>query len=345
MAFLDWQIQINPGCSFTIEVFGGEPTIAHKAIREVYEEIGRRHPEVDASWTLFTNGLFPREVLEDLDSFMSMFDEVIISIEGPWEVSKDRHRSPKSHAKVVETIEKCLPYGNVGVAFVVFPETDLDKVFNWFVSLGVRYFNFEIVTHVNNDKASGVTLKDLYRVFRFIYENILLWNVANPGEFRLFTIPRELLAARHFNQIFPGRNCIDGVRALAPSGNVYFCRDMAVNEPKLIQQSNLIYSSRLPRQYNIRDFLLDKATDSFKQEVRAYEMWNSCPLKSMEHYHFIGGKQEWIHNQDFQDLLIRPLFEIEWSLFQGFNSGVMADIKPQVELYGRLLDAFMGNLC
>lgn len=334
VAFLDWQIQISQGCSFTIEVFGGEPTLAHDKIRQVYDTITQRYPDVDMSWTLFTNGLFPKSLV--IDEFIPLFGEVIISLEGSWELSKDRHPNPKSHQKVVENIKKCLPYGNTGVAFTVFPDTDLEGLFSFFLSLGVWYFNFEIVTHVNNDKASGVTLRDLYKIFLFIYENILLWNLENRP-LRVFTIPRELLAARNH---LPGRNCIDTVRALAPSGNVYFCRDMAVNEYKLTQQSNLIYHSSIPRQYNIKDFLLDKDTDQFKREVREYEMWNSCPLKSMEHYHFIGGSQAWIKDRDFQDLLIRPLFDIEWSIFELHHTGVSPRLEEKIITYKKVLDFY-----
>lgn len=343
--FIDWQFNLYPNEDFNIEFFGAEPTLAWDKIKTVQSYISNTYKDVNVSYTLFTNGLFNKEIDREFEIFANSFDEIIISLEGDWNTSKRRHPKESSHKKVVENIKKLIPYQNIGIAFVVFPDTDLESVYNYFNSMGLRYFNFEIVTHINNDKDSGVTNKDIFKVCEFIYENILLFNVSNPEEYKLFTIPRELLSSYNYFRRSSHKSCLDSVRALSPKGNVYFCRDMVANEDKLLKQSDdkSIFRSSQIVPFNIKDFTLDKNSDSFKEEIREYDKYISCPLKSYEHYHFIGGSMPWIKDKDFQDLVIYPLFSLSWDFFEGHRKSLFKDehylahIKKKIELYGKVI--------
>lgn len=347
--FVRLYLDLYPTEEFTVEFFGGEPTLAYEAIKEVYNTIIEEYPKRSIHWMLFTNGVFNVKVVRDFDFFASMFDEIIVSHEGPTVEVLDRHPSQKTYDKAIDNLKRLLPYNNTGVAFVVFPSTPLGKVFHYFRSLGVRYFNFEIVTHVNNDKNSGVTNPDILRVIEFIYHNILQWNVEHPKEYRLFTIPRELLSSSNFYKNPSHKSCLDSVRALAPSGNIYPCRDMAANEYKLTQQSDLIYSDRLMKPFNIKDFQLDRDRDTFLEEFREYDKWTSCPVKSIEHHHFIGGSMPWLKDKDFQDLIIYPTFVLSWMLFKAHKDGYTDDpkfleyYKERVDLLGVTISEVRGR--
>lgn len=349
--FVDWQFTLYPSEQFRIEFFGGEPTLAWKEIKALQSYINNTYKEYEVFYTIFTNGLFTKEINREFDFFASSFDEIIVSLEGDWEHSKRRHPNISSHTRVVENLKKLVPYNNVGVAFVVFPDTDLYSVYNYFNSMGLRYFNFEIVTHINNDKDSGVTNEDIFKVCRFIYDNILLHNIIYPEDYKLFTIPRELLSSSNYFRRPLHESCLDSIRALAPSGNIYFCRDMIANEDKLLKQSDpkSIYRSSQIVPFNINDFKLDKNSDTFKDEIREYDKYISCPLKSYEHYHFIGGSMPWLKDKDFQDLIVYPLFSLSWDLFLGherqlFNdSKYLTHIKSKIELYGKCLDSYRSS--
>lgn len=348
--FLSWQFELYPEESFVIELFGAEPTLAYDKIKELYLWVNNIYPDVKVSWMLFTNGILTKDINKDFEFFMSIFDEIIVSIEGPRDLSIDRHPSDITYNKVIDNIKRMIPYNNTGVGFVLFPDSDIDRIYSFFNELGVRYYNFEIVTHINNDKSSGVTNKDLYRFFKYIFNNVIKYSLEHPEDYRLFTIPRELISSENYFKIHNREksSCLNSVRALAPSGNIYPCRDLAVNEYKLNLQSdpNSIFRSSVVRPFNIKNFQLDRESDSFKEELKDYEKYISCPLKSMEFYHFIGSsKMPWLEDKDFQNIFISTMFRFSWDFFQAHHNNTWQDpdflssLRGKVNIFSKVFES------
>lgn len=323
--FIDWQLALHPEENFRVEFFGGEPLIYWDKILKTYERYKGR-----VTWTVFTNGVFPGYV--DRDLLLEMFDEIILSIEGPRDLSLDRHPSDKTYNKALDNLRYMVEKAptKVGVGFVLLPDTDIDRVFRFFKSLGVRYYNFEIVTHLNNDRSSGIDNKTIYKFLRYIYYNVVL-------EGYCFTIPRELISSENYFSIFSREthSCFKNFRAIAPSGNIYFCRDLAANEDKVTKQSNIIYrDGRVP--FNIKDLQLNP-DDTFDGSLARYESYISCPVKSFESYHLIGYGMSWIKDKDFQDLVIKPMFYFSYQLFDCFFKGTP---PPDFGLYQHVIDHY-----
>lgn len=346
--FIDWQINISDeNESFIIEFFGGEPTLAWDKVRAVQKQIEAKHTDRNINWTLYTNGVVPNTV--SLEEMSESFDEIIVSVEGDYELSNDRHPSIKSHTKAVNTIKSLLALGHCGVAFVLDPNQiqNTERIVQFFENLGCNYYNFEILTHINNDKDSGLTLEHLYYYATVIFEHIVKHNLKHPDSPRGFTIPREFLASRNFYMMKGHKSCLEAFRALSPTGNVYPCRDWAANEDKLLKQSDpkSIYRSNQVVPFNIKTLTLDKDSNEFPEEAKAYDQWIACPAKSAEHYHFIGGSMPWIKDEVFQDLIILPLFLFSWDLFNHYHNNSVKqylegrDYDSKVSVYASILEA------
>ncbi|MGO7609544.1 hypothetical protein ACC695_40490, partial [Rhizobium ruizarguesonis] len=72
---------------------------------------------------------------------------------------------------------------------------------------------------------------------------------------------------------------------------------------------------------NIKDLQLDKDSDSFLESAKEYDVLTACPVKSFEFIHLTKDMSNpiWIKDKDFQDLLIRPLFELMWDTFHIYH--------------------------
>ena len=355
--FIDWQLELYPNEEFKIEFFGSEPMLEYDKILAVYN----RYKELsNISFSIFTNGVFTKKV--DIEVVSSMFDEIILSLEGPRDLSLDRHPSDVTYNKALNNLKKLLklnPY-NIGIGTVLLPDTDIDRVFNFFKNLGVRYYNFEIVTHINNDKSSGIDNKNIFRFLSYIFENIVV--PASEGDIdkvNLYTIPRELISSNNYFRIFnkDTHSCFKNFRALAPDGSIHFCRDNAINNNKLKELStnkDTFFRSNTKVPFNVKDIILDRTTDTFKEDLKKYENYIACPVKSFESYHLIGYSMPWIKDKDFQDLIIAPMFLFSYDLFNMFHKYTSKNIeipekdfsifKSNVNNYKKVMD-YYGRLC
>lgn len=334
ISFIDWQLELYPEEQFKIELFGGEPLLRWDKVLKLYEQYNHL-PNV--SWSVFTNGVFTKAV--DIALLSNMFDEIIVSLEGPRDLCYDRHPSDITYNKALGNLKSLLklnPY-NIGIGTVLLPNTDIDRVYKFFKDLGVRYYNFEIVTHINNDKFSGLDNKILFKFLNYIFENIVM--PASEGcidKINLYTIPRELISSENYFKIFnkETHSCFNNFRALAPDGTVWFCRDLAANAYKLNKQSdNVFFRSSTKVPFNIKDLILDKESDTFKEDLRKYESYIACPVKSFESHHLIGYSMPWIKDKDFQDLVIFPMFMFSYTLFNIFHKYISKGLQiPDKEI-------------
>lgn len=331
-SFIDWQLALYPEEQFKIELFGGEPLLQWDKVLSLYERYGTLS---NVSWTVFTNGVFTKSV--DINLLSSMFDEIILSLEGPRDLCYDRHPSDITYNKALSNLKKLLELNsnNVGVGFVLLPDTNIDRVFNFFKDLGVRYYNFEVVTHLNNDKSSNIDNKTLFKFIYYIFENLIKKSLEEPT---LFTLPRELISSENYFRIFnkDTHSCFKNFRAISPDGNIWFCRDLAANSFKLYEQAsndNTFFRSNVKVPFNVKDLILDKTSDTFKEDLIKYESYISCPVKSFESYHLIGYSMPWIKDKDFQDLVIAPIFLFSYTMFNFYHKYISKGLEiPDKEI-------------
>ena len=358
--FIEWQILLDTKKDYLIEFFGGEPTVHYKDIKELFEIIRFKCYEDSTtssdfrlaleklSYRIYTNGVYNSHIKND-KSFWSMFDDIILSVEGEYTDSIDRHPNKYSYDLAISNYKDLLTYANVGIAFVLAENTDVDRIFKYFQSMGTRYYTYEVMTLINDDKDGRISLNYLYKVFENIYQNILLHNINNFDNYYIFSIPKELLAGYNYFTNSKHYSCLDTMRSLSPSGNIYFCRDLAVSEEHLYPKSsddNVFFKSNTINPFNIKDLQLDKDSDSFLESARKYDVLTACPVKSFEFIHLTKDMSNpiWIKDKDFQDLLIRPLFELMWDTFHIYHKTTDINFynfyKKRVEFYGEILEKF-----
>ena len=138
------------------------------------------------------------------------------------------------------------------------------------------------------------------------------------------------------------------MRSLSPKGNIYFCRDLAVSEEHLskLDQRNLIYSSNIPKPFNISDLQLDKNSNDFLSQAYEYDKLTSCPVKSFEFQHLVGDTPPWIKDSNFQDIVIYPIFELMDLTFDLYVKNYIHDSKyienyiEKVNTYGYILNQY-----
>ena len=151
--FIEWQILLDTKKDYLIEFFGGEPTVHYKDIKELFEIIRFKCYEDSTtspnlrlaleklSYRIYTNGVYNSLVKND-KSFWSMFDDIILSVEGEYKDSVDRHPNKYSYDLAISNYKDLLTYANVGIAFVLAENTDVDRIFKYFQNtLNVYIFN------------------------------------------------------------------------------------------------------------------------------------------------------------------------------------------------------------
>ena len=233
--FLDWQLNLekNINKSVILEFWGGEPTMNWSYITDVFSYIDNHYNDRNISFRIYTNGIWTEEVKKDLDTW-KRFDDIIVSIDGRYEDNLHRTSSKTLYQRSIDNLKYLIDNDcKAGVAFVVHPDTHLEEVFNTFAKLNVRYFHFEIASLWNDNKDNGITNKFLLKVFKFIYDNILMWNIYHKNEYRLFSVPKEFLASHNYFNKEKHYSCFQTNRALSLKGNIYACRDLAIGENHL----------------------------------------------------------------------------------------------------------------
>lgn len=359
--FILWQVSLNTELSYLLEIFGGEPLVHYSSIKELFnlietksKECSKISPELSRAlenlfYRIYTNGVYNDRIRQDR-AFWSMFDEIILSVEGEYRDSKERHPNNHSYDVAINNYKDLLTYANVGIAFVLSNGTDVERIFKYFESMGTRYFTFEIMTLINDNKSGEISLQYLYRVFKCIYENILLHNLEEPDNYYLFSVPRELIAGYNFFTNNKRHSCLETMRSMSPKGNIYFCRDLAVSEvhlEDLSTDSDVFFSTKeIIKPFNIKDLRLDKDSDTYLKDLKKYDELTACPVKSFEFIHLAKGMDNpiWITDKDFQDLLIRPLFELMWNTFSLYTSEYKTDknfknmYKQRIKVFGKTLE-------
>ena len=317
--FLHWQLSLYPeNENHTIEFFGGEPTINWDSIKEIFKFLESNYSSYNLSYRIYTNCVFNSKVRNDLDTW-NKFDDIICSIDGDYKDNLFRTKSKNTHAHSISNYKHLLSnLDTVGVAFVVHPESDLKGVYEYFKTMGTRYYHFEVATLWGDNQDNGVTNKFLLEFCKFVSNNVLENNITNIENYFLFSIPRELLSSEYFFINESRKSCFDGMRSLSPKGNIYFCRDLAVSEEHLEKQSqssNMIFRENANKPFNIKDLQLDLNSNSFSESARHYDNMTSCPVKSFEYEHLVKATPSWITDKDFQKIVLFPLFEIMTGTF------------------------------
>lgn len=359
--FIEWQILLDPQKEYLVEFFGGEPTIHYEDIKELFEIIRFKSyedpgtpPELRYAlerliYRIYTNGVYNSRIRNDR-AFWSTFEGIILSVEGEYEDSTERHPNKHSYSSAISNYKDLLTYANVGIAFVLAENTNVNRIFKYFESMGTRYYTFEIMTLINDNKSGNISLKYLLEVFNCIYNNILLHNLNNPNYY-LFSIPRELLAGYNFFINDKRYSCFDVMRSLSPSGNIYFCRDLAVSEEhlkNLSTDSNTFFTTKeITKPFNIKDLQLQKETNLYLDKLKEYDKLTSCPVKSFEFIHLTKDVSlPWITDKDFQDLVIYPLFELMNDTFSLYHKDLNVDYKfinkykDKILTYKKILDYY-----
>lgn len=348
--FFAWQLPLySKEEEHTVEFFGGEPTLSWDRLRNVINYLDVEFPEYKISYRIYTNCIFNNKVRIDHETW-SRFDDIICSIDGDFITNQFRTKSKKLHSKSIENFQYLLTTKRAGIAFVLHPETPLNDVYNYFNDMGTLYYHFEIATLWKDNKDNSITLRYLLDVFKFITDKILIPNSKNPSNFKLFSVPRELLSPSNYFISPERKSCLDGMRSLSPKGNIYFCRDLAVSEEHLLKtaesQAKYIFKENTFKPYNIKDLQLDKSSNEYSSVARGYDSLTSCPVKSFEYEHFVKEIPQWISDKDFQDIVIRPMFELMFLTFSGYNNNhledsiFLSDYKNKVNFYSDLLETY-----
>lgn len=353
-SFLDWQLKLYPKEEeHTIEFFGGEPTINWSSIKEIFSYLEKNYFDYNLSYRIYTNCVFNSRVRDDIETWKK-FDDIICSIDGDFKDNIFRTKSKNTHKHIIENYKHLLSnLTTVGVAFVVHPESDLKGVYEYFKAMGTRYYHFELATLWKDNKDNCITNEYLFSFCKFIYENVLVHNLNNVENFFLYSIPRELLSSKYFFLNKTRKSCFDEMRSLSPRGNIYFCRDLAVSEDhlsKMNQDPSIIFRENDFIPFNIKDLQLDHNTNSYKEASRRYDDMTSCPVKSFEFEHLVKTVPPWIKDDDFQKLILFPLFEIMLETFTLYTKNSIEDKKfldihyNKINVYKKVLDFYENNL-
>lgn len=347
--FLDWQLNMYPKDEeHIIEFFGGEPTINWNSIKEIFKYLEDNYSDYKLSYRIYTNCVFNSRIKNDVETW-SKFDDIICSIDGDFEDNLYRTKSKNTHELIIKNYKHILETSSTsGVAFVVHPESNLEGVFNYFKDMGTRYYHFELATLWKDNKDNCITNEYIFYFFKFIYENILLKNLENPENFSLFSVPRELLASKYFFLHKDRKSCLDVMRSLSPRGNVYFCRDLAVSEDhlgKMKQDPGMIFRENSFKPFNIKDLQLDITSNEYSSLARSYDTLTSCPVKSFEFEHLVQSTPLWLE-EDFQKLIIFPMFEIMNATFAWYSEDKSEDVNfseeyiNKINTYGYILSKY-----
>lgn len=352
--FFEWQLPLySKEEEHVVEFFGGEPTLHMDEIRALMNHLELYFSDYNLRYRIYTNCIF-NKTIRSYDDVWSKFDDIICSIDGMYEDNLLRTTSRKAYDISIENFNYLKDtYKVAGIAFVLHPESDLRKTFNYFKDMGCRYFHFEIASLWNDDKDNGITVEYLIKTFRTIHELTLEFNSKhlNKEEFIVFSVPREFLSSDKFFTGPEKHSCLDVMRSLSPTGNVYFCRDLAVSEfhlgPKstdstvFFKTSN---SSEIP--FNIKDLHLDKFSNNFSDKAKEYDLMTSCPVKSFEFIHLVNKTPDWILDKDFQDIVAYPMFELMTDTFSLYLKDRIEDsvykeiYKQKIETYGMILERY-----
>lgn len=353
--FFDWQLPLySEEVPHVIEFFGGEPTLHMTEIEALMDYIEKNYSNYNISYRIYTNCIFNSKI-RDNDKVWSNFDDIICSIDGMYEDNLLRTKSRKAYdTSIANYLYLQETYQVTGIAFVLHPESDLRKTFNYFKDMGCRYFHFEIASLWNDDKDNGITVKYLIKTFREIHELVLDFNINNltQNDGILFSVPREFLSSRKFFTSEFEHSCLDVMRSLSPTGNVYFCRDLAVSEfhlEPISTDENVFFKSsdaaKVP--FNLKDIHLDKGSNNFSSKAREYDLMTSCPVKSFEFIHLVGNTPDWILDEDFQDIVAYPMFELMTDTFSMYlktermqDSTYLKLYKQKVITYGTILEKY-----
>lgn len=352
--FFEWQLPLySKEEEHVVEFFGGEPTLHMDEIRALMNHLELYFSDYNLSYRIYTNCIF-NKTIRSYDDVWSKFDDIICSIDGMYEDNLLRTTSRKAYDVSIENFNYLKDtYKVAGIAFVLHPESDLRKTFNYFKDMGCRYFHFEIASLWNDDKDNGITVEYLIKTFRTIHELTLEFNSKhlNKEEFIVFSVPREFLSSDKFFTGPEKHSCLDVMRSLSPTGNVYFCRDLAVSEfhlgPKSVDSTVFFKtsnSSEIP--FNIKDLHLDKFSNNFSDKAKEYDLMTSCPVKSFEFIHLVNKTPDWILDKDFQDIVAYPMFELMTDTFSLYLKGRIEDpvykeiYKQKIETYGMILERY-----
>lgn len=285
VSFLHQEINEKAPESLVVEFFGGEPTLNTPFVMRIVSEAKSAFLNGKPFFRMFTNGITSSCAWDEMD-------EIIISLDGPYEANMDRTRSKKVYDKIVNNIHYLLDNNYpVTLAFVVKPETPLGEVFAFFCNTfpTLKSFSFELLT------TTEWTTEALLEVFEFINENIFL-----HGD-RLVSIPKEFLSSA----VYKGPSCADTVRALALDGTVHACRDAT------LQNDNVFFRSA------------GKYTDASPCWIKARE-WQELPC--------------WLE-KDFQEIIVRPFYEMMWDTFRTYRNGEKMDIQKPL-LYKEIINVY-----
>lgn len=342
ISFLKWQLDMpkNIHKKVVIEFFGGEPLMNFSYIQDIISYIKNHYDDRDISFRLFTNGLNgPLDLPNEYT--WSNINEIIVSLDGEYIDNLDRTRSKKAYDKIIKNIEyyrdNNYPFG---VAFIVHPDTELERVFNYFKDLGIIYYTFEIASLWNDDKDNGVNKEFLFNTFKFIYENIYLYNVENDFvNPRVVSMPKEFLASYSYS----GYSCFDTNRALSLNGNVYSCRDLATGEEQWLKRQNanskVFFRSSDYIPFNIKDLQLDKAKDMYTATAKEYDSVSPCWIKAFEFKHFARIEPDWYTDEEFQTLIVKPMYELLWLTLSVYDRDKEKD-KKYFEHYSQFVKGY-----
>lgn len=351
--FLDWQLNLekNLNKNVMIEFFGAEPTMNWQYVKFIifYVKATYKSKGRNISFRIYTNGLWSETIKEDLEIWKE-FDDIIVSIDGQYEDNLSRTKSKELYRRSIDNLKYLIANDcAAGVAFVLHPTSNLERVFKTFTDIGCRYFHFEIASLWNDDKDNKINNKFLLKVFQFIYDNILIWNIHHKNEYRLFSIPKEFLASHNYFNKEKHYSCFETSRALSLKGNIYACRDLAIGENHLEESStndNVFFKSNTVKPFNIVNLQLNNLTDQYASFATDFDSVTPCWVKAFEFKHLAGIQPEWLEDKDFQDIIIYPMFELMNNTFSIYHKNLINDetfmsfYSDRILFYGKLLEIY-----
>ncbi len=318
-----------------VEFYGGEPTLHKDLIFETINLIKNKYSDKEFSYRLYTNGVFKDHSIDEIEFIASSIDEILLSLDGfDYEDNTKRFASIDEYNSVINNL-KVLIFNdaNVGISSVLYNMSNYSKIFDnykKFFDIGVRYFSYEPLTIFQTDKAVVIPKKfmkafteNIYKVVKDISDNDLI------GEVELF-VAKELLSSSWYNN-GEKTQCSKWIRALSPRGNIYMCRDHAANEEEMF------FSPKVIQFFNKNNLRIDNGSFPFVEQNE--NNLTLCSVKNIQYRDLkIDDKLYWL-DDEWQDLIIRPLYQIIMAIDVGDKS-----IKPYIEKYVSMLPAIFERL-
>jgi sulfatase maturation enzyme AslB (radical SAM superfamily) len=318
-----------------VEFYGGEPTLHKDLIFETIKLINDKHSDKEFSYRLYTNGVFKDYSVDEIKFIASNIDEILLSLDGfDYEDNTKRFTSIDEYNSVINNLKVLISNdANVGISSVLYNMSNYSKIYDnykKFFDIGVRYFSYEPLTIFQTDKAVVIPkkfmkafTKNIYKVVKDISDNDLI------GEVELF-VAKELLSSSWYNN-GEKTQCSKWIRALSPRGNIYMCRDHAANEEEMF------FSPKVIQFFNKNNLKIDNGSFPFVEQNE--NNLTLCSVKNIQYRDLkIDDKLYWL-DDEWQDLIIRPLYQIIMAIDVGDKS-----IKPYIEKYISMLPAIFERL-